>query len=345
MNGDLRQIFFGVLAALISVGILLGALSMAMVESGSYLALLPTPTVTSTPTVVVVVPPTLRATLPPGVSSPTPSRTPTPTITETVAPPTNCPPPPGWDAIIVEGDETVEQIAQRYGLTAAELRQANCLVVDSLKPGVVLFVPHLPPTQTPTPTVTPSPTIPRPTATKRVCVRPPGWVTYYVRPRDTLYAISRAVGLTVPELMHANCLDTTSIYIGQVLWVPYLPPTAPPTATRQPSTNTPVPPSNTPLPPTNTPQPATHTPQPPTNTPLPPTDTPVPPTDTPVPTSTSTPTLIIIPTDTPSPTAAPKLPTSVPDSPTPVPDTPTIAPSNNHFNPQTSPEFWSWQWH
>lgn len=328
MNGDLRQVFFGVLAALISAGILLGALSMAMVESGSYLALLPTPTVTNTPTVFSVVLPTRKATLPPGTPSPTPTRTPTATSTETLSPPVNCPPPPGWDAIIVEGDETVEQIAQRYGLTAAELRQANCLVVDSLKPGVVLFVPHLSPTSTPTPTVTPSPTQPRPTATRRTCGPPPGWVIYYVRPRDTLYALSRATGTTVAELMNANCLDTINIYYGQSLWVPRLPPTTPPTATFQPSTNTPLPPSNTPVPPTNTLIPATDTSAPPTNTPLPPTETPIPPTNTSVP--TPTPTMIIIPTDTqPAPTPMPPRPTSAPPSPTPVPNTPTSPPVNS----------------
>jgi LysM repeat protein len=113
------------------------------------------------------------------------------------------------------------------------------------------------------------------------CGRPPGWVQYVVRSGDTLSSISEAYGITIAQLQSANCLSTTKIYTGQILWVPNVP-TATPKPTDEPTdppTFTPTL-THTPLPtdtPTNTP--------PPTDTPLP-TDTPPPPTDTPEPTST-----------------------------------------------------------
>lgn len=80
-----------------------------------------------------------------------------------------------------------------------------------------------------TPTQTSSPT---PTA----CVKTSYWPQLTVQAGDWLSSIARATGSTVAELIQANCLTTTVIYPGQILYVPRLPvPTVTPTATSVPT--------------------------------------------------------------------------------------------------------------
>ena len=154
-------------------------------------------------------------------------------------------------------------------------------------------------TLTETPTTTPSPTT-------IACTLPDGWVVYTVKLWDSLYWLSLSVRTSMEYLMEVNCLTSTTLIVGQEIFLPYYPPKASFTSTKSPtSTRTNIPPTSTytrtPTPtPTHTPTLTytyTYTPVPPTNTP---TDT-----STPIPTPTDTPTLI--PTDTPTeePTATP----------------------------------------
>jgi LysM repeat protein len=84
--------------------------------------------------------------------------------------------------------------------------------------------------------------------TAETCEPPEDWGIYVVRPGDTLDGIARLVGVTVTELVEANCLlDPNRIDVRQEIWVPSLPspfitpshtpsmtptPTATPTPTR-----------------------------------------------------------------------------------------------------------------
>ena len=97
----------------------------------------------------------------------------------------------------------------------------------------------LTPTETSTPTSTNTPT-PSPTQ----CMPQHSWPVYVVKQADTLYDLAPIMGSTVPELMLANCLPDTLIYVGQQLYVPRLPIITPT------STNTPT---ITPFVPTNAP--------------------------------------------------------------------------------------------
>jgi membrane protease YdiL (CAAX protease family)/LysM repeat protein len=168
------------------------------------------------------------------------------------------------------------------------------------------------------PTSTLVPTTEPDTEPTQACGPPSGWVVYRVRPGDTLWSLSRALGIPLDRLRSANCLKGNSvIYAGQPLYVPFLPPLPLPTSTPRPvATATPLPPTATPppvqptLPPTDIPLP-TETAPPPTDAPLP-TNTTVPPTDPPAPAET-----IVPPTDPPAPTEP---------SPPPL-DTPTLAPN------------------
>jgi LysM repeat protein len=90
------------------------------------------------------------------------------------------------------------------------------------------------PGDTPVPTSPPQPTV--------TCSPPPeDWVTVTVQRGDTLYALSRRHGTTLDAAVAANCLRTTDIYVGQVLWLPPLAATA----TAAPATPTVTPPSQT----------------------------------------------------------------------------------------------------
>ncbi len=260
---DVRQVFWGIVTALVSIALLFGAFSLSLAEGNMRMPTSTQPltiTLTGQPSPSLVdsptpLPPTWTPTLPP-------TRTPTlpPTWTPTLPPPpTNCPPPPGWLPYIVQPGDTLDGLALRVKKTSAEISQANCLATDGLLPGLVVYLPPVP-TQTPVP-----------------CGAPRTWIIYIVQHGDTLYHLGQVYGIPYTDIQRANCLTSPNIHIGQPLYVP-------PWATRTPSpTDTPVLPTDTPVPPTDTPVPPTDTPVPPTDTPVPPTDTPVPPTDTPVP--------------------------------------------------------------
>ncbi len=129
----------------------------------------------------------------------------------------------------------------------------------------------VPPTPTPTNTLpppasnTPSPTPPLPTATATPtvveeeeegrCPRTPSdWVEYVVQVGDTLDRLGARVGLSVADLFDNNCLDSFTIRPGEIIYLPFTPPTLTPTPTATTGTNvTPPRIPTTPAPTTNRP--------------------------------------------------------------------------------------------
>ncbi len=90
-------------------------------------------------------------------------------------------------------------------------------------------------TATMTDTSTPSPTQ-TPSSTPVSCVKKANWPYIYVQANDTLYSLAVVTGSTINELMLANCLTDTRIYIKQQLYVPRLPvPSNTPTTTSVPT--------------------------------------------------------------------------------------------------------------
>lgn len=114
------------------------------VETVSGNAIGPAPLQAATPTPeplfvqVIVVPTPFAVWTPTAVPSPTPTVTPTPVASA-------CPPLPGWVPIVVRRGETLRLLARRYGVQPAQLRQANCLPDNRIRPGQELFVPGSPP--------------------------------------------------------------------------------------------------------------------------------------------------------------------------------------------------------
>jgi len=237
----LRQLGGGVFIALVSIILVVGGISLALAESES----LPPP---ETPTQI---PPTLQLFFPTSTLAPASTQIETPTQTPTMLPsptlfiPTSCTSPSGWVQIIVNLNDTIYNLAQRYKTSEDALKNANCLTSLDLQAGNVLYVP-------PVPTVFVIP-----------CSPPVGWVkTHIVQAGDNLFRIALSYGITYPQLQSGNCMGTsTTIYTGQRLWVPNRPTLTPvpgvtiipnfPTSTAsQTPTNTTVPTST--LPPTLT---------------------------------------------------------------------------------------------
>jgi LysM repeat protein len=238
--------------ALISAGLMIGALSISLVEFVPQSTAEATNNVLPSPeplTVTPTLPPTLTSTI--AVESPTPSIT--STFTNTALPPASCQPPSGWGQIIIRAGDSLDSIAARYRTSKDELRRANCLLIDNLVAGTILYAPVVA------------------TTTPAGCSQgAAGWVKgYTVKSGDTVYAIATNHYTTAGLLKAVNCRSSDLIRAGEVLWVPNI-------ATRTPS-KSPIPGN------TVTPYPT----DPLTQTALPYTLTPVP-SDTPVPASPTT---------------------------------------------------------
>lgn len=247
----LRELGAALIVAFVSVGLILGALSISLVEF--------IPEDTPTPTFVLPASPIpVTATL---TNLPTATLDPvlptqTLTATNTIIAPVSCQPPAGWIPISVQLSDTLDSLAIRYNIDKNQLRNANCLLSDTLPSGSILYVP------------------PAPTSTVAVCSPGAvGWVkSYTVKAGDTMYAIATNHYTTVSLLQKVNCKFTDFIKPGEVLWVPNvatrtpyptpLPgispspyPTDPLTLTALPFTAT-VFPTNTVIPNTSTPVPS-----------------------------------------------------------------------------------------
>ncbi|MBL8101942.1 MAG: LysM peptidoglycan-binding domain-containing protein [Anaerolineales bacterium] len=250
MTQGLRDFGNALVIAMLSIGLMVGALSISLVEFVPEAAptatniVMPSPLpLTATPTI----PPTLTPI--PGLETPTLMVLPSST---NVLFQSTCLPPLGWGQIILQSNDTLDSLAVRYRVNRDDLKRGNCLVSDNLVAGKVLYVP------------------PVATSTFQSCVQgAAGWVkSYTVRPGDTFYSIATNHYSTAGLLKNVNCRTSDIVYIGEVLWVPNVStrtpfptpqpgvtvtpyPTDPLTETALPFTIT-VQPSNTPVPPSAT---------------------------------------------------------------------------------------------
>lgn len=274
----IRQVAGSFLLAAMSAALVIGGISLALAEA--YVPDNPTPTATQ-PLVPVFFSP-----------SPAPisfnTNTPLPTVSETVPPPpTACPPPANWIPLLVQPGDNLVTLSLRYKTTTTELSQANCLFSPDLPAGSILYVPPIP-----TPTTVP-------------CGPPANWTRYTVQPGNTMYSLSHAYGVSIPQLQFANCIPPHQYYLatGQTIWVPNVAVTRTPLATAT-ATLTPVSiifPASTSTP-TAT-QTATTVPSPTMTNTSTPTSTPVPTIASPTASPTTPPTATATVTAFPSPTA------------------------------------------
>ena len=108
-------------------------------------------------------------------------------------------PPAGQSVYIVEAGDTIESIAEKLGITVAELKAYNDLTSNELTIGQVLLVPFEIEEQN----------------------------TYTVQGGDSLYSIARKFNISVDVLKEENNLSSNIISIGQVLRIPASEPVEP----------------------------------------------------------------------------------------------------------------------
>ena len=206
----LRQMGGGLVIAIISLLLVIGGISLALAETHppqSTATPLPIIIVTSleqpTATLIIANTNTLEVPTQPQPATAIPSAT--------LAAPVVCNAPAGWLQIVVNTNDTLYTIAERYKTTAEILSANNCLNNTIPAVGSLIYVP-------PVPTVTVIP-----------CGPYAGWIkAYSVQPGDNLYRISLLYRTTVPQLQVANCMGTSiTIYTGQLLWVPNVPTSTP----------------------------------------------------------------------------------------------------------------------
>ena len=194
----LRDFGNALVVALLSVGLMFGALSISLVEFQPEATPAPTNLIPASPvpiTPTATPPPT--NTLLPGAEI----LSITPTFTNIAQ--STCPLPAGWTSIIVPPGSTVASIAEQYRISREQLLAANCMLTDSLVSGTSLHVPS------------------QATSTVTVCTPgAAGWIPYTVIPGDTLYSIATNRYTTLSLMMIVNCKIGTVIYPGEILWVP-----------------------------------------------------------------------------------------------------------------------------
>lgn len=260
--------------AIISIGLMIGSLVLSLTENGYAGALAP---IATEPEIVYELDPY-------GTPRSEVGSTQKPQIRREFAtavigtPTSSCPPKLGWRIHIVLPGDTLNTLAEQFGIPVEQLLIGNCLTVSDLVifPGMILNVPVDAATSTPvSPSITMTSTAAITTGTRGFCTptkqyacsRPAGWIIYSVRSGDTLYGLSRAVGSTVDAIQSANCMgNTTLIRTGDQIFLPRFPIfTLVPTFTRWPTPTIYYPPtqiptlSSTPVVPTATPITPTYT--------------------------------------------------------------------------------------
>jgi len=142
-------------------------------------------------------------------TQPQPTRVAVPTTPPTLPPtfPTATPWPESETHIyLVQAGDTLSIIAQKEGTTVALLKQLNGLTSDQITVGQSLRVPGK--------------------ANAQATAQPAGqYRTYKVQSGDTLTSIAAQFGTTTNTIIQLNDIrDPNSLYVGQVLKLPPLPP-------------------------------------------------------------------------------------------------------------------------
>lgn len=104
----------------------------------------------------------------------------------------------GQTTYIVQSGDSLWSIANRYGVSVNDLRNANSLTSDVLNIGQILVIPGNESEPTPPPTNN----------------------TYTVQSGDSLWSIASSFNTTVDAIRRANNLTTDILQIGQILVIP-----------------------------------------------------------------------------------------------------------------------------
>lgn len=126
--------------------------------------------------------------------------------------------PPGWVLTPVNAGDTLLGFSVQFNISEEKIRLANCLQPGDLLTMTALYLPSL--------AASPAPTA--------VCGPPANWQRYTVRRGDTMFKLSLQFGTTITAILNANCLTSTNLQAGQIIFLPPLS-VVPPSATAMPS--------------------------------------------------------------------------------------------------------------
>jgi peptidoglycan endopeptidase LytE len=128
----------------------------------------------------------------------------------------------GWaeERYTVKPGDTLYGISKSFGVSIEALKKANGLERDSLKPKQVLVIPTQRDKKLDEAARKPSSQATKKLVGKNVN-KPSGEIDSYIVERgDSLYSISKKVGLSIEEIKKMNGLQTSKLKIGQVILLP-----------------------------------------------------------------------------------------------------------------------------
>jgi len=128
----------------------------------------------------------------------------------------------GWteERYTVKPGDTLYGISKSMGVSTEALKKANALEVESIKPGQVLTIPSRAGKKA-AEISGQSPSRASKKLSGGVVKRIPGEMdSYVVQKGDSLYNISKRVGLSTEEIIRRNGLPNSALKIGQILLLP-----------------------------------------------------------------------------------------------------------------------------
>lgn len=188
----------------------------------------------------------------PGQAAPSAGATPTVVLVPTILPQATAGPP----VHIVQQGDTLNSIAPQYGVTAAEIAQANGITLNTiLRLGQHLIIPGQEPSAAPAATTEPTgapgatPAVQRTARPTDAPTPTPMPLRHVVAQGDTLGALAVRYDVSAEEIAEANGISlTTVLRLGQELIIPgeTVEPTAAPTPTPEATPTASATPSRTP---------------------------------------------------------------------------------------------------
>jgi LysM repeat protein len=109
--------------------------------------------------------------------------------------------PPGWQVYVVRTGDTLSQLSRTTGASIEEIVTANCIDMNAFYSGMHIYLPKRPPVP-------------------NICNPRSDWQPYTVQPGDTLFSLAKSQGVTVQEVMKANCLASERIFYGYEILLP-----------------------------------------------------------------------------------------------------------------------------
>ena len=116
--------------------------------------------------------------------------------------------------------ETKYSIAKLYGTTIEELEKRNPEIIAGLSVGYQLIIKGNAPKKEVIQAVEPKNETTKSNSVKTIAVN---YVNYAVKPKETLYSLSKKIGLSQEELLKLNPVLVNGVEIGTILKVPSIP--------------------------------------------------------------------------------------------------------------------------